>query len=84
MKNLKSKIIGMIGGLGLLCVACCTLPVLGILGLGTLEALLCDNPYAIGIGILMAVGALAYLFKRHVCCKPGAAACSIECACRSA
>lgn len=40
---MKTKFLAMIGGLGGLCVLCCTLSLFGVLGFATIEAFVCEN-----------------------------------------
>ena len=81
MKSLKSKFIGFVGGLGAFCVLCCTLPILGLVGLGAYEAIFCEN-LALQIGgALLALSALGYfiLKKRSTC----AVSCATGCGCKT-
>lgn len=79
MKDYKSKLIGFIGGAAALCALCCTLPVLGIIGLGALEAYFCENVVLKWGGIILAgAAALYFLAKKY----RSVASCATNCGCK--
>lgn len=83
---MKTKIAVAITAVGGLCALCCIVPIAGFIGLGALEALFCDSPWAIGMGFgLMAIGIsyLVYKYWKGFCSKTElASSCSIGCSCK--
>lgn len=82
MKRIKDKTIALAGGLGVLCIACCTLPILALVGLGSIEAYFCENEMLKGMGITLAVGSTLYFIFKKLRSK-SANACSINCGCKT-
>jgi hypothetical protein len=84
MKNIKSKIVGLIGGLGALCVLCCSLPIFAILGLGSLEVLFCENKIAQGVGVLLVLGAIGYFVRKQYKKRSKQNnVCAVNCGCKT-
>ena len=82
MKSIKDKTIAVVGGLGALCVACCTLPILAVIGLGSIEAYFCENEMLKGMGITLVVGSILYFIVRKFGSK-SENACAINCGCKN-
>lgn len=83
MKDKKSKLIGIIGGAGALCLLCCSLPVLGLLGLGAIEAYFCENEILKGMGITLVAGSVIYFVYEFYKTRTGISSCSINCSCKA-
>ncbi|MBL7546242.1 MAG: hypothetical protein JNL11_20650 [Bdellovibrionaceae bacterium] len=81
MKSFKTKLITTVGGLGALCVMCCTLPIMGLLGLGTIEAFFCENKYIQWFGVFLIGGAVFLLLARKFKSISLFNSCSIDCGC---
>ncbi len=80
----KSKVVGFVGGLGALCVLCCSLPILGIMGLGALETFFCENEMLKGMGVTLLVGSVIYFaIKAYQRTKTSASSCAINCDCKA-
>lgn len=85
MKTIKAKLIAVAGSLGALCVLCCTLPILGLVGLGAYEALFCENTTLQIAGAAVALGAGGYfIFKKWGRGGCAANSCATGCACSAA
>jgi hypothetical protein len=82
MKSIKTKCSAWLGGIGALCFLCCSFPVLGLMGLGSIEAIFCENQYLKWIGIFfMGIATVLFLSKLS---KEGykVKACSLDCGCK--
>jgi len=82
MKTLKTKWIAIIGGTGALCILCCTIPIMGFLGLGTLEAFFCESKIMQSLGYFTLGAAISTLILKKLQQKTNAMSCSIECGCK--
>jgi hypothetical protein len=83
--SMKSRVIAVVGSLGFLCALCCSLPILALVGLGSIEALFCDNAFLKWSGIALASGAAGYfVWKAGRRFGAGNASCSVACSCKPA
>lgn len=83
MKTIKTKLIAIIGGVGALCVLCCTLPIMAFLGLGSLEAFFCENKFIQGAGIFL-IGGATFLLARKIFQNINLVnSCAVDCGCKS-
>jgi hypothetical protein len=84
MKEKKSKLIAVLGGVGALCALCCSLPILGFLGFGALEVFFCENEMLKGMGITLMLGSVIYLGIRIYNRRKGNTnSCAINCGCKA-
>ena len=81
-KNIKTKLIALVGGAGALCALCCSIPIMGLLGFGALEALVCENDFLQGMGITIAVIAAGFLvWRKFRSQRSSGQMCAINCGC---
>ena len=85
MKITNTKIASLIATLGGLCLLCCAIPVMGILGLGALEVFFCESPIAKAMGygfMAIGLGFLGYKYVVGFCSKSVVGkSCAIGCGC---
>ncbi|MGE0632981.1 MAG: hypothetical protein AB7O96_11270 [Pseudobdellovibrionaceae bacterium] len=83
-KNIKTKLIALAGGAGALCALCCTLPIMGLLGFGAIEALVCENDFLQGMGVTIAVVAAVLLLRKRFRTQSNRTQmCAINCGCNA-
>lgn len=82
MTQLKSKVLAGIGVIGGLCAICCTLPIMGLVGLGAYEALFCENVWLQIGGAGLALGAIVYFLKKGFKRGCSKTTCATSCGCQ--